>query len=105
MEKIRINYICKKQIKKGRSGTREVIENLKKECAEFKNFDPDRKYDIEQFKNWQRRKIPYIKGEYFLSKKFFYFYNKFERFLKVTPAEALENMIAEIQRFSNRARP
>ena len=30
MEKIRINYICKKQIKKGRSGTREVIENLKK---------------------------------------------------------------------------
>ena len=30
MEKIRIKYICKKQIKKGRSGTREIIENLKK---------------------------------------------------------------------------
>ncbi len=30
MEKIRINYICKKQIKKGRLGTRQVIENLKK---------------------------------------------------------------------------
>ena len=29
MEKIRIKYICKKQIKKGRSGTREIIENLK----------------------------------------------------------------------------
>ena len=30
MEKIRINYICKKQIKKGRSGTRQVLECLKK---------------------------------------------------------------------------
>jgi len=30
MEKIRVKYICKKQIKKGRSGTREIIENLKK---------------------------------------------------------------------------
>ncbi len=29
-----------------------VIENLNKECAVFKNFDPDKKYDIEQFKNW-----------------------------------------------------
>ena len=30
MENIRTNYICQKQIKKGRSGTREIIENLKK---------------------------------------------------------------------------
>ena len=30
MEKIRIKHICKKQIKKGRTGTREIIENLKK---------------------------------------------------------------------------
>ena len=30
MEKIRTKHICKKQIKKGRSGTREIIENLKK---------------------------------------------------------------------------
>ena len=30
MEKIRINYICKNQIKKGRSGTRKIIENLKR---------------------------------------------------------------------------
>ena len=30
MENIRINYICKKQIKKGRSGTRQVLENLKR---------------------------------------------------------------------------
>ncbi len=29
MEKIRTKYICKKQIKKGRSGTREIIENIK----------------------------------------------------------------------------
>jgi len=30
MEKIRINYICNKQIKKGRSGTRQVLKSLKK---------------------------------------------------------------------------
>ena len=30
MESIRTNYICEKQIKKGRSGTREILENLKK---------------------------------------------------------------------------
>ena len=30
MEDIRINYICKNQIKKGRSGTRQILENLKK---------------------------------------------------------------------------
>ena len=30
MENIRINYICKNQIKKGRSGTRQILENLKK---------------------------------------------------------------------------
>jgi len=30
MENIRVNHICKSQIKKGRSGTREIIENLKK---------------------------------------------------------------------------
>ena len=28
MEKIRKNYICKKQIKKGRAGSRDIIENL-----------------------------------------------------------------------------
>ena len=30
MEEIRIKYICKKQIKKGRAGTREIIKNLNK---------------------------------------------------------------------------
>ena len=30
MEEIRSNFICKNQIKKGRSGTRKIIENLKK---------------------------------------------------------------------------
>ena len=29
IEKIRINYICKKQIKKGKSGSRKIVENLK----------------------------------------------------------------------------
>ena len=30
MEEIRIKYICKKQIKKGRAGTRELVKNLNK---------------------------------------------------------------------------
>ena len=30
MEYIRTNFICKNQIKKGRSGTRQILENLKK---------------------------------------------------------------------------
>ena len=30
MEQIRTQYICKNQIKKGRSGTRQILENLKK---------------------------------------------------------------------------
>ncbi len=30
MEKIRTNYICKNQIKKGRAGTRQIIKDLKK---------------------------------------------------------------------------
>ena len=33
MEKIRIDHICKKQIKKGRSGTRQLIECLKKKTS------------------------------------------------------------------------
>ena len=30
MENLRKNFICKNQIKKGRSGTRQILENLKK---------------------------------------------------------------------------
>ena len=30
MEQIRTNYICRNQIRKGRSGTRQILENLKK---------------------------------------------------------------------------
>ena len=33
MEKNRTKYICKNQIKKGRTGTRQIIKNLKKGCS------------------------------------------------------------------------
>ena len=33
IEKIRINHICKKQIKKGKSGTREILKYLKKNTS------------------------------------------------------------------------
>lgn len=52
---------------------------------------------IEQFTNWQKRKIPYIKGEYFLSKKVPGIFNRLEKFVKVTPSEALHEIITKIQ--------
>jgi len=33
MERLRIKYICKKQIKKGRSGTRDLVESFKKKYS------------------------------------------------------------------------
>ena len=33
MERLRVKYICKKQIKKGRSGTRDLIESFKKKYS------------------------------------------------------------------------
>lgn len=47
--------------------------------------------------NWSKRKIPYLKGEHFLKKKFPSFYAKIEPFLKVTPSEKLCQIINEIQ--------
>ena len=52
------------------------IENLKDTSHELYWFDVlgigklDTIERVKQFANWKHRKLPYIKGEYFLSKRF-----------------------------------
>ena len=79
------------------------IENLKGTSFELYWFDVLGRGNIEtintlhQFTNWEQRKFPYIKGEYFLSKKCPSFYEQVEPFLKVTANEQLKKIINEIQ--------
>lgn len=47
--------------------------------------------------NWQKRKVPYFKGEYFLEKKIPKLFQKIEPYLKVTASEKLEELIKEIK--------
>jgi hypothetical protein len=79
------------------------IENLKDTNHELYWFDIlDRgKLEtldaVQQFTGWKKRKIPYIKGEYFLSKKLPRLYNRIILFCETTANEAFENIILEIQ--------
>ena len=50
-----------------------------------------------QFTAWKKRKVPHIKGEYLLSKKLPFLYEKIQPYLEITANEALENIILEIQ--------
>jgi glycosyltransferase involved in cell wall biosynthesis len=52
---------------------------------------------IKQFTDWKQRKITYLKGEYFLSKKVPLIYEKMVPFLEITANETLEKIIREIQ--------
>lgn len=79
------------------------IENLKETNHELYWFDVLGRGKLEtidsviQFTNWKKRKIGSIKGEYFLSKKIPFLYEKIIPFLEITANEALEKVIAEIQ--------
>ncbi|UTN04606.1 glycosyltransferase [Flavobacterium bizetiae] len=79
------------------------IENLKDTNHELYWFDIlDRGKletldSVQQFIGWKKRKIPYIKGEYFLSKKLPALYRRIIPFCETTVNEALENIILEIQ--------
>ena len=53
--------------------------------------------NINQIINWAKRKIPPIKGEYFLSKKAPELYLKIQSYLEVTANEKLEKIIKEIK--------
>lgn len=79
------------------------IENLKDTSHELYWFDVlgrgrlDTLDSVTQFVDWKKRKVKYIKGEYFLNKKFPVVYEKVQPFLEVIANEALENIINEIQ--------
>ncbi len=79
------------------------IENLKDSSHELFWFDVlgrgrlDILDSVTQFVDWKKRKVKYIKGEYFLSKKVPFVYNKISPFLEVTANELLEKIILEIQ--------
>ncbi|RKE97987.1 glycosyltransferase [Ichthyenterobacterium magnum] len=78
------------------------IENLEHSSFELYWFDVlDKGYfktqtTITQFTHWKKRKFPYIKGEYLLSKKFPKFYNFIKPYLEVSENEALANLIKRI---------
>ena len=78
------------------------IENLKDSSFELYWYDIIGRGEVEtfgtikQFLNTSKRKLPYIKGEYCLSKKLPSLYNLIRTFLETTENEALEKIIKEI---------
>ena len=79
------------------------VENLKGTNYELYWFDVLNRGEIEnlayvkQLTAWKKRKLPRIKGEYFLTKKFPKIYEKIQPYLEVTANEALKQIILEIQ--------
>jgi glycosyltransferase involved in cell wall biosynthesis len=79
------------------------IENLKEVGHELYWFDVLGKgklpteISINQIINWKKRKLPYLKGEYFLRRKFSVFYTTLQPFLEVTANEKLAQILNEIQ--------
>lgn len=79
------------------------IENLKDTNHELYWFDVLNRGKLEtldtvqQFTLWKKRKIPYIKGEFFLRKKMPALYSRIIPFLETTVNEAFEDIILEIQ--------
>jgi len=78
------------------------IENLKDTNYELYWFDVlgkgrlDTSDSVKQFTEWKKRKLFYVKGEYFLRKKYPDLYEKILPYLEVTANEALEKIILEI---------
>jgi len=79
------------------------IENLKDTSHELYWFDVlglgklETLDKVEQFIDWKQRKVQYLKGEYFISRKFPFLYTILQPFLEVTANEKLEQIIKEIQ--------
>ena len=79
------------------------IENLKDTSHELFWFDVldrgrlDTLDSVTQVVNWKKRKVKYIKGEYFLSKKFPTLYEKMHPYLEVTANEALKRVLLDIK--------
>lgn len=79
------------------------VENLKDSEHELFWFDVLEKGklqtidSVQQFTNWKNRKLPYLKGEHFLRKKFPNVYDNWNSWVEVTANQALEKIILEIQ--------
>ena len=79
------------------------IENLNSSGHELYWFDVlgkgklHTKISIQQITDWKKRKVPYMKGEYFLQRKFPVFYSSLQPFLEVTANEKLAKILNEIQ--------
>jgi len=79
------------------------IENLSASGHELYWFDVlgkgplPTKISMQQITDWKKRKVPYIKGEYFLQRKFPVFYTTLQPFLEVTANEKLAKILNEIQ--------
>ncbi len=79
------------------------IENLKDTEHELYWFDVINRGElntipsVQQFVGWKKRKLPYIKGEYFLSKKAPIIYNLLKSSLEVTENKALERVLKKIK--------
>ena len=79
------------------------IENLEDTNHQLYWFDVLGRGELEttknvvQITNWQKRKLPNLKGEYFLRKKFPNVYQVLQPFLEITANEALEKIILTIQ--------
>lgn len=79
------------------------IENLKNTEHQLYWFDILNRGElntfksVQQFVGWKKRKFPYIKGEYFLSKNTPILHNRIRPFLEVTENEALELVLKEIK--------
>jgi len=78
------------------------VENLNKSQHEIYWFDIlnrgelQTKAKLTQICNWKKRKVRYIKGEYFLSKRVPYIYKFIQPLLETTVQEKLESIINEI---------
>ena len=78
------------------------IENLSSKPFELYWFDIldrgrlDTNIEIQQFVEWKKRKVKYIRGEFWLSKKMPSFYSLIAPLLETNKNEALENIIKKI---------
>lgn len=79
------------------------IENLNKTDYELYWFDVLNRGELKtfesvhQFTGWEKRKLPYLRGEYWLSKKMPELYSSIRPFLEITENKALEKIIQEIK--------
>ena len=79
------------------------IENLNDAGHELYWFDIadnggfETKLNVTKLTNWKLRKLPYLKGEYYLYKNHYSLYKLIQRFLETSISECFEKLVVEIQ--------